>query len=480
MTRPDTPYLKLGNTDWLLAGIATVIAAFALASSTGDQRDGTVLLSDVRSIELPIKLSDGEGALPSEVRQAIGLSAEPGADRKQRILALQALVASQAPWAHQLRLIVAAIALSYQHDRIALEELQHVTSAPEAMTRWGPLATELESLTRGAAAQDLASLTTTLSEIGASEWLQNRVRTRHYQNIGMNDASRQANERARQHGTELINALQLGGIIAIVLFVFGGLLLLAWPLLRGVMINAGFVGMISERSAFERRHTVRVILAWFVGGFLASIALSWLAELLAPLQDAPMRIAMTTLLHGGLAITFIQRYGRVVGDPSPLHRPLRMGVRHAPRGLLGVTTWLALGIPMTVFAAVGAVFLNSLLLGDPAQQGTLELLVQADDLESRILLISAAVLFAPIFEEILFRGFVYQNLRARLGSFVAMIASGLIFGIVHLDLGALLPLSVLGGCLAFLYERSGTLLVPMVVHGLWNLATIATSLTLLS
>jgi hypothetical protein len=78
-------------------------------------------------------------------------------------------------------------------------------------------------------------------------------------------------------------------------------------------------------------------------------------------------------------------------------------------------------------------------------------------------LLSAAV-WAPVAEEIFFRGFLYGSLRGRIGARGAMIASTFFFTALHFSLDAFIPLFVLGLCLAWLYEKTGSLYPGMILH----------------
>ena len=49
-----------------------------------------------------------------------------------------------------------------------------------------------------------------------------------------------------------------------------------------------------------------------------------------------------------------------------------------------------------------------------------------------------------------------------------MIFSGLLFSLFHFNMYALLPLFVFGVVLAFLYEKSGSIWLPMAAHALFN------------
>lgn len=87
------------------------------------------------------------------------------------------------------------------------------------------------------------------------------------------------------------------------------------------------------------------------------------------------------------------------------------------------------------------------------------------------------VLWAPLFEEVGFRGLIYTSLRSRLSPRTAIVASALLFSALHLYswLGFL---SVLwsGVVLAYAYERFRSLLPGMIVHGVGNLLALNTVL----
>ena len=77
------------------------------------------------------------------------------------------------------------------------------------------------------------------------------------------------------------------------------------------------------------------------------------------------------------------------------------------------------------------------------------------------------VIAAPITEETLFRGLFFGAMRSRTPFWVAAGVSGLLFGSVHLPQGDLAVaglLSCLGVILAWLYERTGSLGPPIVLH----------------
>ena len=76
---------------------------------------------------------------------------------------------------------------------------------------------------------------------------------------------------------------------------------------------------------------------------------------------------------------------------------------------------------------------------------------------------------APPVEEFFFRGFLYQALRGRFGVVLGAVASGLIFGVIHLEAVEQMGiLAILGVILALLFERTGTLWPCIFVHTVNN------------
>jgi len=85
-------------------------------------------------------------------------------------------------------------------------------------------------------------------------------------------------------------------------------------------------------------------------------------------------------------------------------------------------------------------------------------------------------LLGPVAEELFFRGILYGFLR-RWGVIVALVLSTLIFVLCHPIHQGIPVTRLLGGILfAVAYEFSGSLIVPITIHGLGNLAIFTLSL----
>ena len=78
-----------------------------------------------------------------------------------------------------------------------------------------------------------------------------------------------------------------------------------------------------------------------------------------------------------------------------------------------------------------------------------------------------AIAAAPVFEEFIFRGLIFQGLRRSFGLAAATLASAAIFALVH-PVHAMVPVFVMGALAALVYERTRMLAAPMTVHAIYN------------
>jgi membrane protease YdiL (CAAX protease family) len=112
-------------------------------------------------------------------------------------------------------------------------------------------------------------------------------------------------------------------------------------------------------------------------------------------------------------------------------------------------------------------------LGVESIQEAVKLLQTATDPVILGLMAFAAVIVAPLCEEIVFRGYLYPAAKKFAGPWAAGVFSALIFASAHSNLSALPLLFILGLVLVFIYEKTGSLWAPIAVHFCFNGATVA-------
>ncbi|MGF1542619.1 MAG: lysostaphin resistance A-like protein [Pleurocapsa sp.] len=141
-----------------------------------------------------------------------------------------------------------------------------------------------------------------------------------------------------------------------------------------------------------------------------------------------------------------------------------------------ISNWFVWGLGGYLIA-IPSVLLVSLINqqlwnGQGGSNPLLFLALQAQDRVALAIFFITASIAAPIFEEIMFRGFLLPSLTRYIPVWGAIVVSGFIFAIAHLSLSEVLPLATLGIILGVVYTRSRNLLAPMLLHSLWNSGTL--------
>lgn len=110
--------------------------------------------------------------------------------------------------------------------------------------------------------------------------------------------------------------------------------------------------------------------------------------------------------------------------------------------------------------------------GQGGSNQILPIVLEGRDNVALAVFFGTAAIAAPVFEEIVFRGFLLPSLTRYLPVWGAIAASAFLFAVAHLSVSEILPLATLGAVLGFVYTRSRNLLAPMLLHSLWNSGTL--------
>jgi membrane protease YdiL (CAAX protease family) len=105
-------------------------------------------------------------------------------------------------------------------------------------------------------------------------------------------------------------------------------------------------------------------------------------------------------------------------------------------------------------------------------------LVGSGSLPVLIHIFTLATIWAPIAEELIFRGALYRHFRGRVHWFWAALGTALLFAYLH-SYGPLLvaPLIALGFMFAFMREWRGSIIAPMTAHFLHNFTLLVVLIT---
>lgn len=154
-------------------------------------------------------------------------------------------------------------------------------------------------------------------------------------------------------------------------------------------------------------------------------------------------------------------------NPHSLRRPRGRAI-----AVEGLVAFLLLPVMIAVMSAAGAAVTRR--AGNGAMPSPLEPFARSSYPGDRIAIAVLAILVAPISEEILFRGLVYNLLRKRLSVLPAALLQAAAFGLLH-PFGFVVSVAtgVAGVALALVYEWRKTLLTLVLLHALLNAAAVA-------
>ncbi len=146
---------------------------------------------------------------------------------------------------------------------------------------------------------------------------------------------------------------------------------------------------------------------------------------------------------------------------------------------LGFRYYSILGTIWYSFISLLAIFLvvvlyatlMNYLFGIEAPSSKIEVLISNSSLSSQILIIVVTVI-APLSEEVFFRGFIYSAFKKSWGVNAGLFLSSFLFAVVHLEIYSFIPIMIIGWLLAYLFEKTKSLLPAIFLHGVYNLILI--------
>jgi membrane protease YdiL (CAAX protease family) len=193
------------------------------------------------------------------------------------------------------------------------------------------------------------------------------------------------------------------------------------------------------------------------------------AESTVPLLLVLSPIAVLALTSAWIGLRYQGRLRPVTGRRGPRLGDVGIGVG------IGIASLIGQRVIVGIIAIIASRFDVDL----PVVQETFRMIAQRPDVAP--LLVLTAVLLAPVAEEVLFRGILFQGLRAQGGFWLAAVVSAALFTLAHLgEDGGWFAIGIiasgifpLGLVFAALVERRGSLLVSIVAHASYNAIGVA-------
>ena len=198
----------------------------------------------------------------------------------------------------------------------------------------------------------------------------------------------------------------------------------------------------------------------------------------AVVKQLPLRGDSVTVFNGAAA-----QLGMLLGVAGFWMRPGPPSVPQPPRlgrrGIFktGAATFL-IALPVLMGTAKAwEIFLE--VCGLPTErQDLIGMFANADSIWLVVIMLTLAIVIAPLTEELVFRAGLFRFLRTRIPHAIALVLPAIFFATLHVNwetlqgLTSLAPLTVLAVVFSIAYERTGQIGTSIVAHALFNLNTV--------
>lgn len=215
---------------------------------------------------------------------------------------------------------------------------------------------------------------------------------------------------------------------------------------------------------------LRVIIIFISFGYIFVIFEALTAKVLPFFNNENFRMVFNTALMNVIGISVIvhfvkRKYGQKL-------TAVGLTLSKAPKGIVFATIGYIALVPVIIIIMAGTYFIIERIGYKPPVQPIVEVFIE--EKETSVLWFSAifAAVFGPVAEEIFFRGFMYSAVKRKFGIFPAIIGTSIIFSLLHTHIVGFLPIMALGVLLAYLYEKTGSLVAPITVHIIHNLGMV--------
>jgi len=268
------------------------------------------------------------------------------------------------------------------------------------------------------------------------------------------------------------------------LFLFVGLFNLAiiFFIFIGFLFDGYFLGRFLRKKPLQIRTNVletprwniadiiRVTLIFLSCGYLFAIIQAFVTDAFPILKNENFRMVFNTALMNIIGISVILYF--VVRKYHQNIAAIGLTIKKAGTNVLYATVGYLSLIPIILVIMVITFFVVKWLQYKPPVQPIVQVFME--EKQTSVLWMSTlfAAIFGPVAEEIFFRGFVYSAVKRTIGVLGSMLVTSAIFAFLHAHIVGFLPIMALGLLLAYIYEKTGSLVSCISVHIMHNVAMV--------
>lgn len=142
----------------------------------------------------------------------------------------------------------------------------------------------------------------------------------------------------------------------------------------------------------------------------------------------------------------------------------------------GISGYISI-IPVIFIIGVFVYIILNILKIKPPPQPIVGLFLAEKNVALMLISSTIAAIFGPVIEEIFFRGVMYNAIKRKIGIFWGIFITSVLFSFLHTHamtyfLVGFVPIAILGAVLAYLYEKTGSLIPSITLHILNNVGSV--------
>jgi len=456
----------------LSASFGVVASHRANSSSFGEQ--------EMLQADLMMKMYYFQSRLQSWANSTSPASSSPQAfqaevSRDMAVALYQSAVSQQASYESLRRLVVIAPAVErpaaikrYSHiSDIEIEGRGGISARDAETAMWRAIYVSPGKLSAGDMARYVAKIRA--MSLG---WYERLALADLYAKAGMTKNADSERSQAYESATRMVMTL-VGIALLMIIMGFVGLVFLIIYIISKSRGRPGAMNDIVSLPLAQKSIASEVLLEIFVVCIVIHIGMHFLASDLVKHAIRAMHVsvelksvvtaALGYCLWGFLTLAYTIVRLRSIGlSLKSIGLSSRYPLQDIKWGIAGYMSVL----PVFVIAGIMSQIIFRLVPGPSNSVDALTAYTKTA--LARVILFLLVSVAAPFFEELFFRGLLFNSLRSKWGVATGVVISAIVFAVLHPLPFSFLPIFVLGSGLAVTYYQRGSLLSGMVFHGLHN------------
>lgn len=227
----------------------------------------------------------------------------------------------------------------------------------------------------------------------------------------------------------------------------------------------GAVTVLGALTLIATAALVAALVGAVTAGFHALTHATGFDEGMASVARDPLALALAQL--AGVIVATGAGVSSAFGSDARLFNALEVRPVPVPIAVLALTAGLAFQFPMHELANLVAEVEPGWAM-DAARQQTLRDFLRIDSLADALVVPLTVVAIPAVSEELLFRGLLLPGLEKQHNRAVGLVASSLLFGLIHWAPVAIVYATVAGFALGWLRLKTGSVLPCIAMHGAFN------------